>query len=73
MVDKLQFQSHKFNNQNHGLEIPIEFINKIRFFIIFGLIPSGLEIQTSDGRIEKFVVSDRKKWSEEIEKIKNMV
>jgi hypothetical protein len=28
-----------------------------------------LEIQTSNGQIEKFVVNDRNKWREEIEKI----
>jgi len=68
LIDKLQFKSHNFNIQNHGLEIPLGQISQTRFFNTLGLIPNGLEIRTIDGRIEKFVVSDRKKWSEEIEK-----
>jgi hypothetical protein len=71
LTDKLQFKSHNFNIQNHGLEIPLVQISQTRFFNTLGLIPNGLEILTNDGRIEKFVVSDRKKWSEEIEKNKN--
>lgn len=70
MEDKLQFQSHKFNIQNHGLEIPLEQISKIRFFKTLGLVANGLEIQTSDGKIEKFVISDRNIWRDEIEKTK---
>lgn len=70
LTDKLQFKSHNFNIQNHGLEIPLGQISQTRFFNTLGLIPNGLEIDTNDGQIEKFVVSDRKKWREEIEKNK---
>ena len=71
LTDKLLFKSHNFNIQNHGLEIPLGQISQTRFFNTLGLIPNGLEIHTNDGSIEKFVVSDRKKWSEEIEMNKN--
>jgi hypothetical protein len=71
LTDRLEFKSHNFNIQNHQFEIDLRQIKDIRFFNTLGLVPNGLEIHTIDGRIEKFVVGDRKLWKQEFEKIKN--
>jgi hypothetical protein len=73
LTDKLQFQSHGFNIQNHGQIIDLEQIREVRFYNTFGLIPNGLVVTTLDGRTEKFVVSGRRYWKEEIEKLKDGV
>jgi hypothetical protein len=70
LTDKLQFQSHSFNIQNHGLIIEIEQIKDVSFYNTLGLIPNGLAITTLNGKKEKFVVSNRRLWKEEIEKLK---
>jgi hypothetical protein len=70
LTDKLQFQSHGFNIQNHGQIIDIEQIKEVSFYNTLGLIPNGLAITTLGGQIEKFVVSGRQIWKEEIEKLK---
>jgi hypothetical protein len=69
MADKLQFQSHGFNIQNHGQILGIEQIKEVRFFNTLGLIPNGLSILTSEGKTEKFVVNNRGLWKKEIEKL----
>lgn len=68
--DKLQFQSHGFNMQNHGLVIELKLIRKVGFYNTLGLIPNGLSITTSEGKTEKFVVGARQLWKNEIEKLK---
>jgi hypothetical protein len=70
LTDKLQFQSHNFNIQNHGLTIEIEQIRDVSFYNTLGLVPNGLAITTSDGKKERFVVDNRKLWRTEIEKQK---
>lgn len=67
--DKLQFQSHNFNVQNHGKVINLNQIKEVEVYNTFGMIPNGLKIKKHDGQIEKFVVSDRRIWKEEIEKL----
>jgi len=73
LTDKLQFQSHSFNIQNHGLKIDIEKIKDISFYNTLGLIPNGLVITTLDGQKEKFVVDNRRLWKEEIERLKSKI
>lgn len=68
MADKLQFQSHSFNIQNHGQTINIKQIKEVGFYNTLGLIPNGLAITTIDGQTEKFVVNGRQRWKEQIEK-----
>ena len=70
LADKLQFQSHGFNIHNHGQIIDIEQIKEVSFYNTLGLIPNGLAITTLGGQTEKFVVSGRQIWKEEIEKLK---
>ena len=69
LTDKLQFQSHGFNVQDHGQTIDLNKIKEINFFNIHRLIPNGLAITTLDGQTEKFVVSGRRLWKEKIEKL----
>lgn len=69
--DKLWFKSHKLNIQNHELLLDINEIEEVRFYNTWGLIPNGLEIKTTNGRVEKFVVYKRKTWKQEIDKLRN--
>lgn len=71
LTDKLQFQSHKFNIQNHRLIIEIEQIKEVGFYNTLGFVPNGLAIITMGGQTEKFVVNGRRHWKEEIEKLKD--
>ncbi len=71
LTDKLQFQSHSFNIQNHGLSISIEQIKEVSFYNTLGLVPNGLAIIKFDGQKEKFVVGNRRGWKQEIEKLKS--
>src|SRR5690606_33904382 len=68
-TDKLQFQSHGFNIQNHGQIIHLEEIKEVNFCNTLGLIPNGLAITTHTGQTEKFVVGGRRLWNDEIEKL----
>jgi hypothetical protein len=70
LTDKLQFQSHSFNIQNHGQIIDLEQIREVSFFNTLGIIPNGLSVTTLGGKSEKFVVNGRQLWKEEIEKLK---
>jgi len=69
LSDKLQFQSHGFNIQNHGQTINLKQIKEVGFYNTLGLVPNGLAITTCDGQREKFVVNGRKRWKEQIEKL----
>jgi hypothetical protein len=69
MSDKIQFQSHSFNIQNHSLIIEMKDIKEVVFFNSLGIVPNGLKIITKDGNTEKFVVNGRKTWKSEIEKL----
>ena len=69
LSDKLQFQSHGFNVQNHGQTINLKQIKEVSFFNGYGVIPKGLAITTLNGQTEKFVVNGRKRWKEQIEKL----
>lgn len=71
LTDKLQFQSHGFNIQNHGQVIELKQIKEVSFYNTLGLIPNGLAITTIGGQTEKFVVNGRRLWKEEIEKLKS--
>jgi len=68
LADKLQFQSHGFNIQNHALVIELKEIKAVSFYNTLGLIPNGLAITKHDGQTEKFVVNGRRTWKDEIEK-----
>lgn len=70
LTDRLQFQSHGFNAQDHGQIIDLKQINVVSFYNTLGLIPNGLAVTTFGGQTEKFVVNGRRLWKEEIEKLK---
>ncbi|WEK20673.1 MAG: hypothetical protein P0Y49_05915 [Candidatus Pedobacter colombiensis] len=69
LANKIQFQSHGFNFQNHGLIIDLQKVKNVTFYNTLGLVPNGLAISTTDGQTEKFVVSGRQLWKDEIEKL----
>jgi hypothetical protein len=66
----LRFKSHNYNLQNHELDIEVFKITHITFFNMYLFIPNGLQIETKVGKVEKFIVENRIRWKEEIEKIK---
>jgi hypothetical protein len=68
-ADRLQFQSHNFNLQNHGLIIKTPQIKQVTTYNVLGFVPTGLVILTTEGKKEKFVLSDRNTWKTEIEKL----
>jgi len=69
LKDRLEFKSHGFNIQNHQQRIDIANITAVTFYNSLGIIPNGLQITTSYGEVEKFVINGRKHWKEEIEKL----
>ncbi len=74
LTDKrLFFRSHSINVQRHELSIPLEKISEAKPCRTLGIIPNGLEIMTTDGDKEKFVVDDRKEWSRKILEMKQRV
>ena len=69
LKDRLEFQSHSLNIQNHQTIIPVKNIKEAILFSYLGFIPNGLMIVTKEGQKEKFVVSGRKKRKEKIEQL----
>ena len=63
---RLLFRYHSMNIQRHELSIPLREISEAKPRMTYGFIPNGLEIKTFDGRLEKFVVEDRKDWAKKI-------
>lgn len=70
LQNQLIFKSHLVNWQNHQLNIDLEDIANIDFFSTFGIIPNGLKVE-AHGKIEKFVVNNRKTWKAKIEEALN--
>jgi len=60
--NELYFKSHRFNIQNHELQIPLSTITEVNPYKIAGAFNTGLKIKTSDGSTEKFVVFNREDW-----------
>jgi hypothetical protein len=61
-TNELYFKSHRFNIQNHELQIPLSAITQVQPYNIAGIFRNGIEIKTSDGSTEKFVVYHRATW-----------
>ena len=72
LADRLQFQSHGFNFQNHEHTITLQEIEEVSFYNTLGLIPNGLAIKKRDGQTEKFVLNRRGIWKEELQKLKSV-
>jgi len=65
--EALFFKSHKFNIQNHILEIPLKQCANVSIVNYCYFVPTGMQIETTGGKIEKFVVNHRKAWIEKIQ------
>jgi hypothetical protein len=68
--NQLHFKSHKFNIQNHEMQLDIHDIKEVRFYNMLGFIRNMLEVETTNGVTEKFVVNNRAAWKEQIDKLK---
>ncbi|MCD7973074.1 MAG: GYF domain-containing protein [Candidatus Azobacteroides sp.] len=66
---RLRFLPHALNIQQQEFEASLNEIREVGFRNSLGIVPNGLTITLDNGRVEKFVVSKRKIWKEEIEKL----
>ena len=71
LSDRLEFKSHSFNVQNYAQKIPLSEVQEVGFYNVIGIMPTGLSITLIDGKTEKFVISNRKKWRDKIQELKN--
>lgn len=55
------FHSHAINIQRGGTEIPIDQITSISKRNTLGIVPNGILVETRDGQEYKFVVWNRQK------------
>jgi len=67
----LKFISHKFNIQNHTLDIPVNEICALTVTKSLKIFRNGLIIEMQNGTKERFVVNDPDKWIEQINFVKN--
>lgn len=67
---RLAFRSHGKNIQNAPLDVFLEDIDSVSKSSTLGIIPNGLRVVTLAGKVESFVVSNRKHWVNLIEKAK---
>ena len=65
----LAFRTHGMNIQNTPLDISLQDVDSVAPSLTLGLIPNGLKF-TINGMIESFVVSNRRKWVEQIEELR---
>jgi len=63
---RLIFTSHGKNFQNQGLEVPVAEIVSCRPRRTLGIIPNGLEVVRSGGKVERFVVWNHDTWAQRI-------
>ncbi|MBQ4537837.1 MAG: hypothetical protein II994_09525 [Lachnospiraceae bacterium] len=68
LTDSLYFKSHQQNVQVHEQRIPLVSIRRVTCTKsgMRGMFSSGLDIELADGRVEKYVVNDRKIWMDKI-------
>jgi hypothetical protein len=67
---RLAFRTHGMNIQNTPLDISLQDVDSVEPSLTLRLIPNGLKVYTINGRKESFVVSNRRKWIEQIERAK---
>ncbi len=60
---RILFKSHCLNIQEHELSLPLTDIERATPYLVWGLVRTGLQVQTKQGEIERFVVSDREAWA----------
>ncbi len=68
---RLTFKSHKFNIQNHQLDILLDEIISVSQYKSLGLVNNGLSIAIRGGVIEKFIVNEIEVWIEPLNEIIN--
>jgi hypothetical protein len=60
--NRLVFQSHKLNIQNHQLSLGIADIQKVGRHKTMSIINNGLSVTSVNGSTEKFVVEQPERW-----------
>jgi len=66
LTDELRFKSHRFNIQNHEWHLPLGKINEVNLNNLLGVVQTGMNIITTDGVTEKFIVNSRDEWQSAI-------
>jgi hypothetical protein len=66
-LNTLVFTPHRINFQRDPLLIPVYHIHRAlpcwtRLFGILPVFPNSIAVETADGRVYRFVVSDRHVW-----------
>jgi hypothetical protein len=59
---RLVFKSHKYNVQVHELSISLPDIDRVDKYKTLGVLNNGLSVETTDHKIEKFVVEQIDEW-----------
>jgi hypothetical protein len=70
LADRLEFKSHRFNAQNHAQKISLSEVQEVGFYNVLGVMPTGLSITMTDGKIEKYVIGNRRVWRDKIKELK---
>jgi|GEM_PF-510847 len=63
---RLAFRSHGSNFQNEPVDLAIEDVSGVSPERTLGLVPNGLRVDLHDGKREKFVVTDRRRWIDDL-------
>lgn len=64
--ERLVFQSHKLNIQNHRLSILLSDIQAVVRLKALGLMSNGIQIESLSGKPDKFVVEKPEQWLEKL-------
>lgn len=67
---RLVFKPHSFNIQIREESISLDQIVSIKPNRTFFILPNQISVELANGKEERFVVWNRKKWMEKIEQIK---
>ncbi len=69
---RLVFQSHKFNFQNHRWSVSVSDIAKVDRYGTMGFINNGLFVITGNGQTERFVVEQPAEWLKQLVEINGL-
>lgn len=66
---QLEFKAYGFLNSHLKLEIPIDTIETVETFLIYGITRRGVSIRTWEGQCDLFVVPELEKLLPQLKKL----
>lgn len=72
-TDEIIFMPHKYNVHKNQVVIPLEQILNIKSVASLGFIHNGLQIESKNGTVDKFVVNNVKNWIAKINHSKTVL